>query len=130
MNFDVFSTVNHSIELFHLPTLMHNSLFINNIYVTLLSSTCFEHSRVTYILLMNKELCIKVGKWNNWLHEVNHVLNPFLYFITVFLSAPRFGKKSVHPQFSTRYTHVAKRSIQNSRARLKSQVDFVFFKKR
>jgi len=22
---------------------MHNSLFINNMYVTLLSSTCFEH---------------------------------------------------------------------------------------
>ena len=30
MKFDVFSTVHHSIELFHLPTLMHNSLFINN----------------------------------------------------------------------------------------------------
>ena len=30
------------IELFHLPTLMHNSLFINNMYVKLLSSTCFE----------------------------------------------------------------------------------------
>jgi len=31
------------IELFHLPTLMHNSLFINNMYVTLLRdipSTC------------------------------------------------------------------------------------------
>ena len=41
--FDVFSTVHHSIELFHLPTLMHNSLFINIMYVTLLSSTCFEH---------------------------------------------------------------------------------------
>ena len=27
--FDVFSTEHHSIELFHLPTLMHNSLFIN-----------------------------------------------------------------------------------------------------
>ena len=27
--FDVFSTVHHSIELLHLPTLMHNSLFIN-----------------------------------------------------------------------------------------------------
>ena len=26
--FDVFSTVHHSIELFHYPTLMHNSLFI------------------------------------------------------------------------------------------------------
>ena len=41
--FDVFLTVHHSIELFHLPTLMHNSLFIKNVYVTLLSSTCFEH---------------------------------------------------------------------------------------
>ena len=41
--FDVFLTVHHSIELFHLPTLMHNSLYINNMYVTLLSSTCFEH---------------------------------------------------------------------------------------
>ena len=40
---DVFSTVHRSIELFHLPTLMHNSLFINNMYVTLQSSTCFEH---------------------------------------------------------------------------------------
>ena len=30
-------------ELFHLPTLMHNSLFINNMFVTLLSSTGFEH---------------------------------------------------------------------------------------
>jgi len=35
--------VHHSIELFHIPTLMHNSLFINTMYVTLLSSTCFEH---------------------------------------------------------------------------------------
>jgi hypothetical protein len=33
-------------------------------YVTLQSSTCFEHCNVTYIFLMNKELCIKVGKWN------------------------------------------------------------------
>jgi len=31
------------LKLFHLPTLRHNSLFINNMYVTLLSSTCFEH---------------------------------------------------------------------------------------
>jgi hypothetical protein len=31
------------IELFHLPTSMHNSLFINNMYATLLSSICFEH---------------------------------------------------------------------------------------
>ena len=36
-------TVHHSIDLFHLPTLMHNSLFINNMYVTLKSSTCFNH---------------------------------------------------------------------------------------
>jgi len=43
MFFDVFSTVHHRIELFHLPTLMHNSLFINNMYVTLPSSTCSEH---------------------------------------------------------------------------------------
>ena len=42
-HFDVFLTVHHSIELFHLPTLKHNSLFINNMYVTLLTSTCFEH---------------------------------------------------------------------------------------
>ena len=41
--FDVFSSVDHSIELFHLPTLMHNSLFINNMFVTLLSPTCFEY---------------------------------------------------------------------------------------
>jgi len=32
-----------NLELFHLPTLMHNSLFINNMYVTLLSSICIEH---------------------------------------------------------------------------------------
>ena len=35
--------ISKMLELFHLPTLMHNSLFINNMYVTLLSSTCFEH---------------------------------------------------------------------------------------
>ena len=29
LQFDVFSTVHHNIELFHLPILMHNSLFIN-----------------------------------------------------------------------------------------------------
>ena len=40
---DVFSTVHHSIELYHLPTLMHSSLLINNMYVTLQSSTCFQH---------------------------------------------------------------------------------------
>jgi hypothetical protein len=55
--FYVILTVHHSIELYHLPTLMHYSLFINNIYVTLQS-----YSSVIYILLMNKELCIKVGK--------------------------------------------------------------------
>ena len=33
------------------------SLFINNMFVTLLSSTCFEDNSVTYILLMNKENC-------------------------------------------------------------------------
>jgi len=31
------------VELFHSPTSMHNSLFINNMHVTILSSTCFEH---------------------------------------------------------------------------------------
>ena len=30
-----------NLELFHLPTLMHNSLFINTMYVTLLSSTYY-----------------------------------------------------------------------------------------
>jgi len=40
---------------------MHNSLFINNMYVTLLFSKHVEDNSVTYILLMNKELCIKVG---------------------------------------------------------------------
>jgi len=40
---------------------MHNSLFINNMYVTLLCSKHVEHNSVTYILLMNKELCIKGG---------------------------------------------------------------------
>ena len=33
------------------------SLFINNMFVTLLSSTCFENNNVTNILLMNKENC-------------------------------------------------------------------------
>ena len=35
--------MHHSIDLFHLPTLMQIPLFINNMYVTLQSSTCFEH---------------------------------------------------------------------------------------
>jgi len=35
--------VHHSIDLFHLPTLMHKFLFIDNMYVTLQSSTCFEN---------------------------------------------------------------------------------------
>jgi len=39
----IFLIVHHSIDLFHLPTLMHNSLFINNTFVSLQSSTCFEH---------------------------------------------------------------------------------------
>ena len=43
-----------SVHLFHLPTLMHNSLFINNMYVTLQSSKHVEDCNVTYILLMNK----------------------------------------------------------------------------
>ena len=42
-NLMFFSTMHHSIELFHVPILMHNSLLINNMYITLLSSTCFEH---------------------------------------------------------------------------------------
>ena len=33
------------------------SLFINNMFVTLLSSTCFEDNSITNILLMNKENC-------------------------------------------------------------------------
>jgi hypothetical protein len=49
-------------DLFHLPTLMDNSLFIKNMYVTLQCSKHIEHCNVTYIFLMNKELCIKVGK--------------------------------------------------------------------
>ena len=44
-----------------LTNFIHNSLFINNMFVTLLSSTCFEDNSVSNILLMNKELCIKVG---------------------------------------------------------------------
>jgi hypothetical protein len=40
---------------------MHNSLFINNKYVTLLSSKHVEDNSVTYMLLINRELCIKVG---------------------------------------------------------------------
>jgi hypothetical protein len=50
-----------SLELFHYPNLMHNSLFINNIYVTLLCSKHVEDNSVTYMLLMSRELCIKVG---------------------------------------------------------------------
>ena len=46
--------MHHSIELFHLPTLMHNSLFINNMYVTLLSSTCFEHEHAH----LQEEKCV------------------------------------------------------------------------
>ena len=46
--------ISHQIELFHLPTLMHNSLFINNMSVTLLSSTCFEH----YMPIFRRTSCI------------------------------------------------------------------------
>jgi len=45
INFDVFSTVHHSIGLFLQPTLMHNSI-----------TTCMSHvedSNVTYMLLLN-----------------------------------------------------------------------------
>ena len=44
MQFDVFSTVHHSIELFHQPTLMHN--FLYSLTICLLHyylPTCFEH---------------------------------------------------------------------------------------
>jgi len=41
--------VHHSIELFHLPTLMHNSLFFNNMYIFVLCkrlhSTLVESGR-------------------------------------------------------------------------------------
>jgi hypothetical protein len=43
LNLLFFDHASFSIELFYLPTLMHNSLFINNTSVILLSSTCFEH---------------------------------------------------------------------------------------
>ena len=45
VNFGNISADNNKLglELFHLPTLMHNSLFINNIYVTLLPLICFKH---------------------------------------------------------------------------------------
>ena len=40
---DVFSTVHHSIELFYLPTSMHNSLFIKNMYLTCTNlCSCFK----------------------------------------------------------------------------------------
>ena len=40
---DVSPFANTSVDLFHLPTLMHNSFIINSMYVTLQSSICFEH---------------------------------------------------------------------------------------
>jgi len=46
--FNVFLTVHHSIDLFPLPTLMHNPLFINNMNVPLQSSTCFEHQHAHF----------------------------------------------------------------------------------
>ena len=42
-NFQTFIQDFCKVQTFLLPTLMHNSLFINNMYVTLQSSTCFEH---------------------------------------------------------------------------------------
>jgi hypothetical protein len=54
--------VHHNIELFHLPTLMYNSLFINNMYVTLHVALHVEDSSVAYISLMNKELCKLVNE--------------------------------------------------------------------
>ena len=41
--FILYYPYSRSADLFHLPTLMHNSLFINNMHITLHSSTCFEH---------------------------------------------------------------------------------------
>ena len=41
--FEISTYLRQRKDLFHLPTLMHISLYINNMYVTLLSSTCFEH---------------------------------------------------------------------------------------
>jgi len=37
------SSTYQCVDLFHLPNLMHNSFIINNMYVTLQSSTRFEH---------------------------------------------------------------------------------------
>ena len=54
MNFEVFSTVHHSIELFHQPTLMQNCLYSLTICLLLLH---VEDNSVTNILLMNKEKC-------------------------------------------------------------------------
>ena len=95
--FYVFSTLHHSIELFHQPTLMHSFLYFLTIYlldyyprhVSSINMPIFrkkncihtasgivglckrlhstpvesglEDNSVTNILLMNKELCIKVS---------------------------------------------------------------------
>jgi hypothetical protein len=47
----MFLTVHRSIELFHLSTLIHNSLFINNMYVTLFIMSV-KHN---YILLITPD---------------------------------------------------------------------------
>ena len=41
--FYIFSTVDHSIELFNLPTLMHNSLFINT-FTAIVDPSRFNNS--------------------------------------------------------------------------------------
>jgi len=41
---------------------MHNSLFINNMYVTLLSSTCFEHYHALQSLLSTGVLCSRLQR--------------------------------------------------------------------
>jgi len=53
---------------------------------------CFLETEVSVHYSQN----IAFGPILNWLHEVNHLFNPFLYFNTAFLSAPRSGKKCVH----------------------------------
>jgi len=41
---------------------MHSSLFINNLYVTLLSSTCFEHGVEQSSLLSTGVLCSRLQR--------------------------------------------------------------------
>ena len=47
INVDVFFTVHHSIDLFQLPTLMYNSLFINNLQ----RATIPDAVRIKFVLL-------------------------------------------------------------------------------